>query len=264
MGQEKNINEKPTPETKTLLNKDINRLPIKFKWNYRQAIGMLTYLQETSRPEISLAVHQGASFTNDPKFFHERAIHRIARYLKDTRNKGIIYDPNAKNGVECYVDADFAGGWDKADSGNPEAFLPRTGYVLMYENCPVMWCNKLQTENALSTTTTEYIALSQSMREVIPFMTLLKEINIIFPINTKKAQFHCKVFEDNNSCISLATSEKFSPRTKHIALKYHHFRRFVIDNIVEILPIDTKEQLADIFTKPLDDFFYHRKKLSGW
>lgn len=74
------------------------------------------------------------------------------------------------------------------------------------------------------------------------------------------------MFEDNNSCIALATSEKFSPRTKHIALKYHHFRTFVLNNVIEIFPIDTKEQLADILTKPLDEnlFLYLRKKLSGW
>lgn len=97
-------------------------------------------------------------------------------------------------------------------------------------------------------------------------MILLKEINEIFPIGTKKPIFHCKVFEDDNSCISIAKSQKFSPRTKHIALKYHHFRRFVKDNIIDILPIDTKEQLADIFTKPLDEslFIYLREKLIGW
>ena len=264
--QESNINEKPTPATKPLLHKDVDGLPRKFKWNYRQAIGMLTYLQGTSRPDIVIACHQAARFTNDPKLSHERAVHRIARYLKATKDKGIIYDPKSVKGVECYVDADFAGGWDKADSGNPEAVLSRTGYVLMYANCPVLWCSKLQTEIALSTTEAEYIALSQSMREVIPFMTLLQEIDNIFSTNTNKARFHCKVFEDNNSCISLATSEKFSPRTKHIALKYHHFRRYVTEKLIEILPIDTKEQLADIFTKPLDEdlFLYLRGKQSGW
>ena len=97
-------------------------------------------------------------------------------------------------------------------------------------------------------------------------MHLLKEIDRVFKINSNKPIFHCKVFEDNNSCISLATSEKFSPRTKHIALKYHHFRSYVKNNIIEILPIDTKEQLADILTKPLDEklFVYLREKLLGW
>lgn len=107
---------------------------------------MLTYLQGTSRPDISMPVHQAARFTNDPKLSHERAVHRIARYLKGTKDKGIIYDPKATHGIECYVDADFAGGWDKADSGNPEAVLSRTGYTLMFANCPVLCVSKLQTE----------------------------------------------------------------------------------------------------------------------
>ena len=260
------IHTKPTPAIKPLLHKDLDGLPRKHSWNYRQAIGMLTYLQGTSRPDISMAVHQAARFTMNPKLSHERAVHRIARYLKATKNKGIILDPKSKHGAVCYVDADFAGCWDKANSGSAEAVLSRTGFVILYANCPVMWCSKMQTEIALSTTEAEYIALSQSMREIIPFMTLLQEVNAIFSINMPKPKFHCKVFEDNNSCISLATQQKFSPRTKHIALKYHHFRQYVRDNIVEILPIDTKEQIADIFTKPLDEksFTYLREKFLGW
>ena len=41
---------------------------------------------------------------------------------------------------------------------------------------PVTWGSKLQTEIALSTTESEYIALSSAMSEVIPFMGLMKDI----------------------------------------------------------------------------------------
>ena len=118
----------------------------------------------------------------------------------------------------------------------------------------------------MSTTEAEYIALSQSMREVIPFMHLIKEINNVFATNTNVPLFHCKVFEDNESCISIATKQKFSPRTEHIALKYHHFRSYVFNKTIEFLSIDTLEQTADIFTKSLDEelFLHLRKKLSGW
>ena len=104
------------------------------------------------------------------------------------------------------------------------------------------------------------------MREVIPFMNLLPEVNKIFSLNLDEPKFHCKVFEDNNSCIAIATSNRFSPRTKHIAIKYHHFQHYVKQKLVTILPIDTKEQLADIFTKPLDEtlFLYLRSELLGW
>ena len=84
VGQDTNVNEKSTPVTNPLLHKDIAVLPRKFKWNYMQAISLLTYLQGTSRPGIAIAVHQAARFTNDPKFSHERAVHRIVRYIKGT------------------------------------------------------------------------------------------------------------------------------------------------------------------------------------
>ena len=183
-----------------------------------------------------------------------------------TSDKGIILKPDESLGLECYVDASFAGGWSQADAQNAECVMSRTGYVLMYAGCSLLWCSKLQTEIALSTTEAEYIALSQAMREVIPLMTLMSEIDKVFPIGFKKPKIHCKVWEDNESCISIAKNQKFSPRTKHIAIKWHHFRSFVNSSSVSIHSIDTKEQTADIFTKPLDHslFEYLRHKLCGW
>ena len=62
-----------------------------------------------------------------------------------------------------------------------------------------------------------------------------------FPLNRKEPKFYCKVFEDNDSCISLDTAQKLSPRTNNIALKYHHFRQFVKDKTIKIFLIDAKE-----------------------
>ena len=56
------------------------------------------------------------------------------------------------------------------------------------------------------------------------------------------------------------------PRTKHIALKYHHFREHVRKGLIKINPIDTLEQVAGIFTKalPFPIFNYLSKKMMGW
>lgn len=136
----------------------------------------------------------------------------------------------------------------------------------MYANCPIHWVSKLQTEIALSTAEAEYIALSQALREVIPLMTLMEEINEVFPLHISKPNFVCTVHEDNQSCIKMANSEKFTPRTKHIALKYHHFKQFVKSKRVAIQYCRTEEQKADILTKPLRDdlFFTLRFMLCGW
>ena len=173
---------------------------------------MLSYLQNSTRPEISMATHQTARFSNSPMLSHEKSIMRIGRYLLDTRKRGIIYKPDVSKGLKCYVDTDFAGGWSQADSENADNVLSRTGYIIMYADCPILWVSRLQTEIALSTAKAEYIALSQSLRDVIPLITLIKEINTVFPVHVKTPIFVCKVHEDNQSCITMATTSKFSPR----------------------------------------------------
>ena len=260
------VNDRPTPAVKPVLSKDAEGLPRKRHWNYRQAVGMLNYLQSTTRPDISMAVHQTARYCIGPRLSHERAIQRIGKYLQGTKDKGMIIRPDKLKSLECFVDADFAGGWNKDNGLDASNILSRTDYVITYAGCPLIWCSKLQTEIALSTTKSEYIALSQSLREVIPLQNLMKEINEIFPVIEKKPQTRCKVWEDNNGAIVLAKEQKFSPRTKHIAIKWHHFRQHVDDGSITIHPIDTKEQTADIFTKPLDEslFILLRKKLMEW
>ena len=69
----------------------------------------------------------------------------------------------------------------------------------MYTKFPFIGYSKIQTEIELSTTESDYIALSQATREVLPVMNLLKKINEAFPLNIKEPKFHCKLFEDNNS-----------------------------------------------------------------
>lgn len=255
-----------TPVGKPLLHKDLLGEKRKQSWNYRSAAGMLNYLVNSTRLELSMAVHQCAHFTNELMLSHERAITRICRYLILIGDKGIVYRPNKNIGLQCYVDADFAGGWAQVDSDNPENLMSRSGYVVMFAGCPILWCSKLQTEITLSTTESEYVALSQAMREVIPLMDLMRELGKVLKINTLKPDFYCQVFENNRSTITVAESKKFTPQTKHIALKYHHFRQYVNNKTIRINSIDTTEQIADIFTKPLDKdaFEYLREKLNGW
>ena len=91
-----------------------------------------------------MAIHQAAIFSIDLKKIHERTVHIIGRYLKGISNKGFIFRPDKVKGLECYVDADFSGGWDKTNASNPEAVISRTEYVIKYANYSVLWCSKLQ------------------------------------------------------------------------------------------------------------------------
>ena len=90
--------------------------------------------------------------------------------------------PDLIAGLQCYVDADFASAWDKEDSQDPSCVYSCTGYINMYVNCLIVWTSKLQMKVALSTTKVENIALSQSMQDLIPFMTLVEEVSNILRI----------------------------------------------------------------------------------
>ena len=92
------------------------------------------------------------------------------------------------------------------------------------------------------------------------------EVGSIFPLRDPTPKFHCKTFEENCSCIKAAESPMHTPRAKHIAIKYHHFRSYVADGTIQIYPIDTKDQLADAFTNPLDRlvFIKLRQLFMGW
>jgi hypothetical protein len=164
------------------------------------------------------------------------------------------------------VDADFAGGWNITTSADADNIMSCTGFVITNAICPIYLASCLQTEIALSTAKAEYIAMSSALRKVIPLMTLMKELHTSFPVHINKPNFFCKVHEDNQSTIRMATSDKFTPQTRHIVVKYHHFHSHVNNGCIEINYCPTEDQKADLLTKPLADaaFFRLRHMLIGW
>jgi hypothetical protein len=111
-------------------------------------------------------VPQVARFVADPKVLHGKAVKWIGHYLKGTCDKGLIYDPYPQLGFDVYVDASFARKldltnvhWDRDTARSRAA-------------CPIICTSKLQSEVALSTTESDYIAMSTATREVLTVMEL--------------------------------------------------------------------------------------------
>jgi hypothetical protein len=127
--------------------------------------------------------------------------------------------------------------WCKAEASKDSATArSRSGYVITYAGCPIMWASKLQTQVALSTTEAEYTALSTALRDIIPLMELVKELQSKgFDYTATQPVVHCKVFKDNSGEVEMANVYKFCPRTKHINTQYHHFQQFVKDGKIAIL-----------------------------
>ena len=104
----------------------------------------------------------------------------------------------------------------------------------------------------------EYIALSNAMRELLPFINLVKEICARIGLTPNKlSTIQSTVWEDNVGALTLANLEppRITPKSKHFGIKYHWFREQLKPAEIEILKVATEDQLTDIFTKglPCDD-----------
>ena len=76
---------------------------------------------------------------------------RICKYLQGTKYNGLVFNPSKKLVVDCYADTDFVGLWGHVDTQDPICTRSRTGFVVTFDNCYLLWMSKLQTEIALST-----------------------------------------------------------------------------------------------------------------
>ena len=130
-----------------------------------------------------------------------------------SQDKGLIIHPNKQWHFDCWVDADFAGNWHQADAHiDPMASKSQLGWVVCFAGTPITWASKMQTIMAMSTTEAEYIALSTSLREVMPMMGILKEAREQgLQVNYLPPKVHCTMFEDNSSALELACLPKICP-----------------------------------------------------
>lgn len=264
-----NVKQTPAPGGQ-VLKREMEAKGMAEDFHYRSVIGKTNFLEKSTRPDIAVAVHQCARFSADPKQSHADALRYIGRYLKGSKERGIILNPQHEKSFECWVDADFLGQYDKGAKDlhlDKMTAKSRTGFLITYAGCPIVWGSKLQRESALSTTEAEYMAISEAFRSLLPLMDLLEEAREKgVPIESGPPVVRCKAFEDNSGALELARLPKMRPRTKHINVKYHHFREAVEQKRVTILHVPSEEQLGDLLTKnlPRDQFITLRRAIMGW
>jgi hypothetical protein len=106
------------------------------------------------------------------------------------------------------------------------------------------------------------------MRVLVPLRETLGELSHALNLPKTKESEISTIFEDNQAAIILASTDppRMTPRSKHIAVKYHWFRSHLKEGEIVITHVGTDDQLADILTKPLtrNKFESARKKIIGW
>ncbi|CAK1358438.1 unnamed protein product [Cercospora beticola] len=241
-----------------------------FTRRYQSMVGSLNYLMTVARPDITYAVGVVSRYASNPNESHKVAVYRIYAYLKkypelgpeysdeptddctlgaeDTVDPDTEHDPDSTEGTSTptdhldeivgYVDSDWAGCHDTRRS--------TTGFVFIIAGSPIAWASKRQKSVAMSSCEAEYMAAAEAAKEAIWLKNLLQELKI--PGFT---QDKVTLYIDNNAAIKLSKNPEFHARTKHIELRHHFLREQVQDGAIQIKRVNTKDNLADMFTKAL-------------
>ena len=248
--------------------------------DYLSIVGSLLHIAGVSRPDISYAVGVLSRHSSTPGHEHMKAAIDVVRYLYGTRHLCIQYFrcseggnnpevfetnsppmsrtladrlmasvPEGSKGPDVYVDADLAG--DKT------TYRSTSGMVTFMNGGPISWYSRLQRLVAQSSAESEVLAVIDSMKEALHIKTLAEEAGI------RPRNIPIRIWEDNVACILLGDKLKHSRQTRHFAIRLRFMFEHVSDKTIQFSKIDTKDQLADGFTKQLtrQNFEEWRSKL---
>jgi hypothetical protein len=231
---------------------------------YRSCVGRLTHLARTTRPDLAFAVSVVNRFLHNPGRKHWNAVKRILRYLKGTTHLELKIAPADLSSSATACDrssntADFAltGNTDADWAGNVDTLKSTSGYAFFLGSGLVSWASKAQPHTATSSTHAEYVAAYQATAECLWTRTLLAELGLL------NSALPTTLFCDNAAAIKIANYHMVTPRSKHFDVKLHAVRERVQSGELALSFCPGKDNVADIFTKPLKPlkFLQFRKEL---
>jgi hypothetical protein len=225
---------------------------------YREILGKLNYYTCTLRTDINFAVNYLARFMDNPGIDHWKCLLHLLAYIrdqpyayityKDIRYTSFLIDGRIhqvdKNRLYCFVDADFA----TSDVDNRRSV---TGYIIFYNGGVISWKSSLQRRVSASSTEAEYRALHEACKECVWLTHILDELGY-------QHRAPAIVFEDNTSTIAATQNPVAHSKLKHLDTIYHQIRDFIKDDQVNIVHVDTENQLADLLTKSLPPTRYRQ------
>jgi hypothetical protein len=137
--------------------------------------------------------------------------------------------------INAFADSDWAGCSDDCKS--------TSSYLVYLGDNLISWCSKKQSTVARSSTEAKYRGLTMVTVEVVWLQMVIHELGLMVPVTT--------LWCDNLGATFLASNPTFHAPTKHIELNYHFVREKVADGTVHVRFVCSKDQEADVLTKPL-------------
>ena len=223
-----------TPGTPNSKEEEENLLPAE-NFPYREAVGSLMFAMVCTRPDIAYEVSRVSKHLELPAETHVKAVKRILRYLKGTRDQRITYAGRNLT-LESFSDSGFA-----TSKTDPRS---QAGRIHMLNGGPICWRSQTMDLIAHSTTEAEYMALDEAVKDIVCLRSLLSDIGCRQKVPTT-------LWNDNQGAIAMVQSGEFRQRTRHIAVRFHYVREQQQLHQVEVKYLRTDELPADMLTKSL-------------
>ncbi|GJT65153.1 retrovirus-related pol polyprotein from transposon TNT 1-94 [Tanacetum coccineum] len=188
--------------------------------SYRGMIGSLMYLTATSH-DLQFSIILCVRYQSNPNGSHLTAVKRILRYLKGTPTLSLYYPKCSGFDLKGYLDSDYAG-------------------------------FNIDRKSTSSASEAEYVVAAGCCASIIWMKSQLSDYGIHYKM--------VPIFCVNTSAIAISNNPVLHSRTKHIDIRYHFIRDHILKGDIELHFIPTENQLADIFTKPLDEPTFTRLK----
>ncbi|MBW0547422.1 hypothetical protein O181_087137 [Austropuccinia psidii MF-1] len=225
----------PLPRNYKELKSHENYTTIPPPFNFRRALGLLQYIVQCTRPDLSFAISFLSQFLENPKDMHYKALIHTLKYLSGTQNfmlkLGINLMSHSETQIFGFTDSDWGGGTEKKSfSGS-----------LIYFYGALGWRAHKQKVVALSSAEAEYNALTESVQDLAWTKQLIFEV-------TNKVR-SCTLHSDNQSAIAIASNPVYHHGTRHIDFRLHFIRSSLEQQSLNLKYIPTSKMPADLFTK---------------
>lgn len=230
---------------------------------HRILVGSLNWLSTSTRPDIAPITNMLAQYCNSATKGHIHACKWVIKYLKGSKEKGIIFSSTDRKDLNSYVKFPIDpqavvsltdANWGPQDQSTPkdgqtyedlDLFKSRSmsGY-LIWLGGPIHWVAKRQSITARSSAEAEIYATDECVKQLIQLSYLLDGIEMLETIMKGPTE----IYNDNSACVnwSKATTTK---GLRHIQMRENAIREAVANDFVSVKHIEGKVNLADMFTK---------------
>jgi len=171
------------------------------------------------------------------------------RYLRGTTNLGIFYKKGGSDELIAFTDSDYNGDLENRKS--------TSGYIFMLSSGALSWSSKKQPVIILLTTEAKFVDAASCACQVVWMRRILEKLGNAHGDSTT-------LFCDNSSTTKLSKNPVMHGWSKHIDVCFHFLRDLTKERIMELIYCGTRDQVADVITKPLKlESFLKMRELLG-